>query len=966
MRRTVGRLLWRALSATGCILLLFSVRSVSAQIVPLYDVIYRPPGVGYMILPGHHFDVIYQWGFRRQAEETMVALESSLVGTDTLIGIRSGMHMPVVLNGYSDRGSGFVTSIPFKQELTAASVKGRGLSRRHPDWISVVAPHEAVHAAQAEYSNGAGIVGLVRTFSPDVARGLNLFGPPGIAEGLAVFRESQLSAGAGRLNEAFFKMQFWASFENSKGWSLAQMLQRPRFTSPFDRFYPGGAHLIKYMKEAYSLDVVQRLLTWQYRFPFLGYGASLMYATHNWPKTLERGVRSWYKDLETLRIRDLGNLTLSRTVATSMGLTHRRPRWIDDNSIVVFALGYNVRRGFYRYDISTGNRSTIANTTTSDDAYFVLNQDSTRILYSRYVADPFVGSQQRVDAFSVGIDDGNMTQDSHISHVLNPVELPDGRLLALRNDNQFNSVVEIDDRGRVDILLAFPRSDFVSLVPRPGSDSLAVILKAGAHQALFLADAANLSADGLRPWIGFENATIYDASWSSDGQFLTFTSDLNGVLNVYAVRASDNKIWRVTNVKYAAMEGSFSPSNAEIVYVEYHDQRFDLKVIDFRPTEETVVDPISAQFTGTLPWRDWLAEKARVYSDIPARPYDGLKNVALRMVYPTLYLENFKRKNGDASLGTGVGVAMQFSDPLQEWTFYAEGIVQKSNLWGEIGAQWGGFILKPSVAVSSRPSTVNAQIIDSSGVRVQRVIRQRKEISAGLRLPITITDNVFRTTFNSAVSLNLRREKFLDNNLNSLTSETSRLTLSYGWSYGWRVQQNRRDLIPNSGLILRGFGDVDLAVQDLNTKRALVGLGDIYVPLLERVNTGIRLTAGILDQNSPSVFNLDFFKPRNREDIFLPEGTFARLSAEVRQPVLFVDDGPSLVPLFFQVLYVYGFAENVRSMSGEDVNFSSIGAGAGIMFNLFYNFNVDFRIEASYLPDEGKWRTRGWVNSVSY
>jgi hypothetical protein len=79
LRRNVSFSIRRVFFATGFFLLTLGVRAGVAQIVPLYDVLYRPPGVGYLILPGDHFDIIYQWGLREQAEETLNVLESSLV-----------------------------------------------------------------------------------------------------------------------------------------------------------------------------------------------------------------------------------------------------------------------------------------------------------------------------------------------------------------------------------------------------------------------------------------------------------------------------------------------------------------------------------------------------------------------------------------------------------------------------------------------------------------------------------------------------------------------------------------------------------------------------------------------------------------------------------------------------------------------------------------------------------------------
>ena len=962
----LSALFQRFLFLFGFVLVTGSLPSASAQVVPLYDVIYRPPGLKYSVLRGDHFDIIFERGLREQASETLFALESTLAGTDTLIGAGFNIFMPVVLNKFNDRANGYVTSFPFKQEIAATSRKGRGLSRRHPSWTFIVAPHEAVHAAQADYESGAGVVGIVKSFSPDFARSLNMFVPPGISEGVAVYRESQLTEGAGRLHHPFFTMQFRAAFENGRGWSLAQMLESPSFTRPFDRFYEGGAHFVEYLVENFGDDVIQRLSQWQFRFPFLGFGANLIYATDTSPSKLSRSFRNWFRESERARISQLGEQTKGALLSGRKGHVNRRPHWLNDSTLVVFSLGYNLRRGFYRMDAQNGTRTLIANTTITEDATFSLNRDSTAILYSRYERDPFVVVQERANVFSTDLVSGKISRYSTWSHAINPIETNSGKILALRNDRQFNSVVEVDQNGLSKLVIDYERADFVSLLPRPHTDSLAILMNVKGHQALFVTSLSRLGKADLLPWIGFEGASIYDATWSKNGRYLIFTADLNDVQNVYVSDEWTDRMWRLTNVPYGALEGALSPSNSTLAYVEYRDQSFDLMTLDFDLNSALEIDRDLARHTEDVPWKTWLVESYDYYGHLTPKPYRGLKYLKPRMIYPTVYLDAPRRQAVDARMGFGIGVAMQGTDPLQEWTYYGEGILQRSRLWGELGMQWGGNILRPSVRYSNRPRTINAIIRDGSTTMEQRLIRRRREASFGIRVPVTLEENVFRSSITGSLSINFREDQFVDDNFQALTRKTNRATLSPALIFGYKIQRNVRDLTPNNGVRLRLFSDIDVSVDGGSLERAFIGLGDVYLPFLSRFNTGLRFNSGVVVQNNPSIFNLDFFKPRGREDIFIPKGTSYRYGFTATQPILYIDDGLFLLPVYFKAAYVYGFAEHLITPGPDSEEYSSFGFGLGLQLRLFYTFDFDLRLEAAYLPENKSWDSAYWVNSTRY
>ena len=185
--------------------------------------------------------------------------------------------MPVVLNRFNDRSNGFVSTFPFRQGMAAVSIKGNRLSGRYTSWLWAVAPHELVHAVHAEGSTGFGVGALIRLFAPDMTRSLNLMMPTGILEGAAVYHESRVQPGAGRLHFSLFQMQFRAAMLSDRPWSLAQMLEVPAYSRPADRFYIGGANFFNYLAAQDSARFYRRALAFHYRFPLLGHGIELWY-----------------------------------------------------------------------------------------------------------------------------------------------------------------------------------------------------------------------------------------------------------------------------------------------------------------------------------------------------------------------------------------------------------------------------------------------------------------------------------------------------------------------------------------------------------------------------------------------------------------------------------------------------------------------------------------------------------------
>ncbi len=958
----------------GFLVLLVSsglLSAAQAQVLPLfYGTVYRPPGVQYQVFKSPHFDVIFEAGAEAEAREAAAILEAQLPRTQALIGSPRRLRMPVVINQFNDRSNGFVTAFPFRQEIEGVGIKGSRLSASYSSWMWAVAPHELVHATQAQAGRGFGVGEVVRWFAPDLTRSLNLTLPLGITEGAAVYHESRVQEGAGRLNFSLFQMQFRAAMLAKHPWSLAQMLEVPAFSRPANRFYIGGSNLFQYLADQDAGRFFRRAMAFHYRFPFLGHGIELWYGTGRSPARLGREFRAAMRRQETARIEALGPLTEARTVAQGPGRLHRRPRWLDDSTLVAHISGYDVRQGFYRFDARTGRRRLISHQNLTEDDYFSLSKDSTALLFTRYVRDPFVSIKSLAEVFRLDLTTGRATTLTTGGRAHAPVEAPQG-VWALQNSGQFNQWIRIEADGSLVPLTGYRRAAFIQLAPSPVDETVAVVLNVGRRQGLFR---ASFEADGtptLAPWLFFDNATIHDVAWSADGRYLLFSADPDGIANIFAYDLPNRRVVQLTNVAFGALEPNLSPDGRTLAFVAYQHERFDLVTIPFVPGEAGAVPASKVTSGEEMPWQEWVDGTPEVsYEDGEVRPYRAGKYLGPRMIYPAVRYEILDTEPGDTDLGLGLGLTMQSADPLQRWAYGVEAFYQDNRAWGRLTATTSVSILRPSLSLFDMPSTVVASVRGEDGTAITRRLgREERGARLGVSLPVILASNVFSTTAGVSLRGEYEEERFFGSDGQTLPlrgrdgeplgSYRSRFRLTPNAFLAYRLQTNRRDLMPNTGTVLSSSASLDLWQEGGGRRRGVITQLTQYVPLSLRRHTGVRLQAGLLAQNQGSIYNLDRFLPRGYENEFLDRGTFLRLNLELQQPLWYIDNGFVILPLYFKALYAYGFAETLLPLDDRErlwSRFSSTGAGLGMQLRFFYLFDFDLRLGLTYLLEEQRWK----------
>lgn len=910
-----------------------------------YDVQYRPASARYLVGHYPHFDVIYQAGTEATAFQIATELEAHRAATDSLVG-RTGdpLRMPVVVNGFNDRSNGFVSPFPFRQEIEAVSLKSDALATYFPSWPAAVAPHELVHAAHADIDAGFGVGGLVRRFGPDWSRVINLTAPRGLVEGVAVYRESQLHPGAGRLHAPTATMKYRAAMLSDAPWSLTQMLEAPAYTRPFDRHYLGGGQAYAYLtaREDRSAEpsFFHQATRLHHRFPLLGFGVGLWYGTGTPPWALGDSMQADLVARVRQRQASGEPFTHPDVIDGAPGLEYRRPHWVSDSTLVAHAEGYNVRPGFYAVDVASGRRRLISTQRITEDGVTTLSRDTTGLYFSRYVPDPFVLQAFQAEVHRLDLADGTVQQLTSGGRAHAPVEAPGGPVWALRNEGAYNQWGRVQSDGTVEPITTLPKVQIVQVAPSPNGRTVAVLINEDGIVRLYRATLPENGTVRLVPWLGMVGGVIYDVSWGPQGRYLLFTSDAEGTANVYALDAAHDHVRRLTHVPFGALAPSVSPDGKTLAFVNYRHERFDLVRIPFRPDRGVSVSAATLLRPGE---RGWEGLPRRGTDSQAARPparisqYRPVTRLAPRLVYPML---DYDIERDGEPLGVKVGVGVAGADPLKQWAYSAEGYYQAHRLWGRALLQSGRYLARPSATIYNEPTSISRR----------RAIEERG-VELSVRAPLTLDRNVALTQALFQVGSAVQQARLIDEEGQVLTAFEAQWVLRPAAVFGYRVEANLRDLMPSRGVVLRSSAEVD-AWSSSGARRGWRASARMYLPFLERYNTGMSLYGRLLTQNRSSVLSANPVLPRGYvgEGLGLPQGTFGLLGAEVVQPITFIDDGWTTIPIYLKSLYTYGFAEALWYTSHPQERLSALGMGLGLRFRFFYAFDFDARIGAAFRP----------------
>ena len=114
----------------------------------------------------------------------------------------------------------------------------------------------------------------------------------------------------------------------------------------------------------------------------------------------------------------------------------------------------------------------------------------------------------------------------------------------------------------------------------PSGERLAVsIWKPGGFRDIHILDRSGRQLRAL----SWDRAGDAEPFWSPDGKWLLWSSDRDGIWNLYAYRWADARVFRVTRLLGAARHGTLSPDGEHIAFQGYGSDGFRLEEMAFAP-----------------------------------------------------------------------------------------------------------------------------------------------------------------------------------------------------------------------------------------------------------------------------------------------------------------------------------------------------------------------------------------------
>ncbi|HET6568800.1 MAG TPA: hypothetical protein VFG50_12610, partial [Rhodothermales bacterium] len=442
--------------------------------------------------------------------------------------------------------------------------------------------------------------------------------------------------------------------------------------------------------------------------------------------------------------------------------------------------------------------------------------------------------------------------------------------------------------------------------------------------------------------------------WSRDGRYLVFTADLGGVPNAYAYDVDRDRILKLTNVPFGALEPALSPDGRTLAFIDYHRERYDLATIAFRPDLAESVPRTLASAGRDLNWTALLNRSLPPDTlASAARPYNPLRHLAPRALYPFVQLDD--TPSSDTDIGTGIGLDLQGADPLQSWAYELRGYYQEHRLWGAASLETGSVFGRPRLTAYAKPLSVALSLGDGP-----RRIYEERGLSLDVNTPVVFSSDVSSTYASLALQGRLREVRLLDVPGSTDVSGT-RFTLKPSVRLVSGLRRNARDLVPNAGIVVTASADADLWSDGPRKSATTTTRVFAYLPLLRSINHSIRLGAGVLTRNEKALVDVSSFFPRGYEGKAIGSGRFFRYGVEYVAPLWYPDNGFVLLPVYVGAVYAYSFAEHLRAYGVDEGfrNATSLGVGLGLRVRLFFNAEADLRIGAAYRVQDRDWVVTG-------
>lgn len=593
------------------ILITFSKPALSQRFDPFLD--WREMDTG-------HFLIIFPSSLKDTAIEVAVLAERILPQVEAFLNTTLSFQPAIVLVDNTDIPNGYADPLQGKIHLVISSPYNQFLGTQFRSWIQMVLTHELTHMLHLEAA------------SPEIKRWRKLLGyvvlpnviqPIWVWEGYAMYAENHFGV-QGRLSDTLYDMY------------LREIALGDHFESPYllggysylDR-WPGqngcyiyGASVCQFIADRFGEKKLGEISTLcSENFQIYGFERALKKVIgidtdalwKLWKENLKEKYQKQYQFIQNQSITQVTFLTDRGYSVSGLSLS-------PDQKKLVYSLSHpDYISGLRLLEQQSGQEQLIVRGFIVGNPDF--SQDGRHLVYSKMVPERY---HSWVDIFDYDLDTGKESRLTHDVRAFSPF-FRNGKVYFLKRNVFPESLCSIDPAsGTIEVIFEFPSSFRpIQLMVDPSEQTMVICgWKNG-----FL-DLAILSEDRKLHFLTSDVYADLSPSFSSDGKILFFSSDRNGVYNIYAYYLDTGEFFQVTNV----VNGLFEPkyNGQKFFGIAYHQSGFD--VCEFQ-SDIPKWKKIKVEQQNILD----LPDKTPLTCNYEDKPYEAIRHLFPRYWVPLIW-----------------------------------------------------------------------------------------------------------------------------------------------------------------------------------------------------------------------------------------------------------------------------------------------------------------------------------------
>lgn len=552
------------------------------------------PDLYWLSAESAHFRVLFPTGYAAWGGRVLKVAEEAHQQLTADLGYAPPDKTTIVLADVSDLPNGMATPFPANLiilYLTPPQEEPFELTDRE-DWLRRLVIHEYTHILQLDQVAGVPAV-LRRIFGRLYFP--NAFQPNWLIEGLATWEETRQTAG-GRGRAAYTDMLLRMAVLEGDFPTLAQAGVAP------DR-WPGGAVPYLFGVSFYQYLVARHgdQLPGAISAAYAGRALPLLIdatAAQVFASTYAREWSSWQQALTAhysairQRVREQGVTPLH--LLTTDGGENLAPAPSPDGRYLAWnAQNADQLPSLMVRDLRSGAERVLSRSLALPaEAGANWSADSRSLLFAQVERD----SRDNLfgDLYTAHPDADTVVRTTTGLRTARPDRNPlSGEIACVLRQQGTTRLVLLDQNARQQTVLAAGDDGRLFFTPRwaPDGERLAVgVRDADGRFTLQLLDRQGTLLRQLPPWPGL----LASPAWTPDGRYLLFTSDRDGIFNLYAWQPENDACFRVTNVLGGAFSPAPSADGRQLYLSSYSARGFDLAVMPLDPAAWQPLPPAEA------------------------------------------------------------------------------------------------------------------------------------------------------------------------------------------------------------------------------------------------------------------------------------------------------------------------------------------------------------------------------------